>query len=65
MFPPKKKKDGPLNVSFEDWRRICIARTGSSLHSCPVWGGLLLRFNNFIVSEEKMEEEKVGSQLDT
>lgn len=25
MSPPKKKKDGPLNVSFEDWRRICIA----------------------------------------
>lgn len=37
--------------------------TGLAFHSHPAGGGLL-RFNDFIISEEKMEVKKVGSQLD-
>ena len=37
--------------------------TGLAFHSYPAGHGLLC-FNNFMVSEEKMEVKKVGSQLD-
>ena len=37
--------------------------TGLAFHSHPAGGGLLC-FNNFMVSEEKMEVKKVGFQVD-
>lgn len=37
--------------------------TGLAFHSHPAGGGILC-FNNFMVSEEKMEVKKVGFQLD-